>query len=492
MAVTQVYTAVANDVITAARWNNEFGNIYNNGSDIAFPLTKAESLAGYTLTLDSAGASTLISTGAIGLNLTAGSKTGTPGSTGANLNIAASTFTDSNTAGSGTATSFAANAFQRPTLAASNASVLCTDAATVYVTNSPANGTNETISNPWAVWVDAGNVRFDGELVASINPYSLSVAMAANAATITLLGVNGATTGQIPLKFRSATDTTAALTTVLASAGISVTISSGSTLNTFDATPSRIWVGAINNAGTVELFVYNSLSNSAIGAFPQTLLGPSVKGLPLGSTISTTAEGGAGAADSAHIPYSTTARSTVAFCWLGYFESTQATKGTWVTDASKVQVYYPSIPLPGTVIQTKRTILTDVATGTTVIPTDNTTPGIAEGDQYMSLSFTPTSACNLLRVDSLGYFAHSAGTAFVMTLNDGSNTLCVGAISASAAAVLGIGMLDYYAVAGTVSAITFNLRAGASSAGTTSFNGVGGVVRYNYLYSHLAASEIMT
>lgn len=30
MSVTQIYTAVPNDVITSARWNNEFGNIYNN------------------------------------------------------------------------------------------------------------------------------------------------------------------------------------------------------------------------------------------------------------------------------------------------------------------------------------------------------------------------------------------------------------------------------------------------------------------------------
>lgn len=30
MAITQLYTAIAGDVITAARWNNEFGNIYNN------------------------------------------------------------------------------------------------------------------------------------------------------------------------------------------------------------------------------------------------------------------------------------------------------------------------------------------------------------------------------------------------------------------------------------------------------------------------------
>ena len=32
MAVTQIYTAIAGDTISAARWNNEFGNIYNNPS----------------------------------------------------------------------------------------------------------------------------------------------------------------------------------------------------------------------------------------------------------------------------------------------------------------------------------------------------------------------------------------------------------------------------------------------------------------------------
>jgi hypothetical protein len=59
MAVTQVYTAIPNDVITAARWNNEFGNIYNNGTVVAFPLTQAVSFAGFTITLDAAGVVTL-------------------------------------------------------------------------------------------------------------------------------------------------------------------------------------------------------------------------------------------------------------------------------------------------------------------------------------------------------------------------------------------------------------------------------------------------
>lgn len=162
MALTQVYTAVALDVITAARWNNEFGNIYNNGTSLAFPLTTGVSLAGFTLTLDQAGVSSLSSTASQGLSFTPGSKAGTPSTTGSFLNIVAATFTDSNTAGSGTAAAFSATALQRPTLAATNSSVTSTDAATLYIANSPAAGTNVTITNPWAIWVDAGNVRFDG------------------------------------------------------------------------------------------------------------------------------------------------------------------------------------------------------------------------------------------------------------------------------------------------------------------------------------------
>ena len=491
MAVTQVYTAVANDVITAARWNNEFGNIYNNGSDISFPLTKAVSLTGYTLTLDSAGASTLISTGAIGLNLTAGSKTGTPGVTGANLNIASSTFTDSNTAGSGTAASFAANSFQSPTLAASNASVLCTDAATVYVANSPANGSNETISNPWAVWVDAGNVRLDGELVASVNPYSLSVVMAANACTVTLLGVNGATTGQIPLLFRSATDTTAALATVMANAGITVTISSGSTLGNLSARPGRVWVGAINNAGTVELFVYNATYFDGLASPPKAAIGPSTKGISRGAQVTTVTEGGAGAADLPHVLYSTTARTNVPYVWLGYFEHTEATAGTWATAASKVQMHTLGGYLPGEVIQTQMKLYTDVATGTTVIPADNTTPLITEGDQYMSYTITPFSAANVINVHALLYGTNSAGSKLTITLNDATNTLAVGASGTAVAGQLGVGVLDYYDMPGVTSQITYNVRFGCPTAGTTTFNGEAGVVRYNLLMSHIKIQEIM-
>ena len=170
MAVAQVYTAIANDVITAARWNNEFGNIYNNGTDIAFPLTKASSLAGFTLTLDALGVSTFTSSSSVGLTFTSGAKSGTPGvgaNNGNTLNIVSATFTDTATAGSGTAAEFSAVSILTPTLAATNTLVTTTDAATLYIQAAPIAGTNETITNPWAIWVDSGAVRLDGAITAN-------------------------------------------------------------------------------------------------------------------------------------------------------------------------------------------------------------------------------------------------------------------------------------------------------------------------------------
>ncbi|MCI0556868.1 MAG: hypothetical protein MN733_00095, partial [Nitrososphaera sp.] len=166
MAVSQIYTAVANDVITSARWNNEFGNIYNNGTAIAFPLTTAVSFAGFTVTLDSGGATTLSSSASQGFIFAPGAKSGTPNTTGKTFNFAAHTFTDSATASSGTATELAFCAIQQPTVAASNTNVTTSDAATVYIANSPAAGTNQTITRSWALWVDAGLSRFDGGVVA--------------------------------------------------------------------------------------------------------------------------------------------------------------------------------------------------------------------------------------------------------------------------------------------------------------------------------------
>ena len=99
-------------------------------------------------------------------------------------------------------------------------------------------------------------------------------------------------------------------------------VSSGSTLGTVNGIANRLAVLAIDNAGTVELAVANA---AGIGNIDET------------GVISTTAEGGAGAADGSTAIYSTTARSNVPYRVVGFVESTQATAGTWSTSPSKIQ-----------------------------------------------------------------------------------------------------------------------------------------------------------
>ena len=134
---------------------------------------------------------------------------------------------------------------------------------------------------------------------------------------------NALTLGLSPcsLDFRSSTATSGATTTRNFTTAISMTVSNGSTLGTTSGVLSKLAVLAIDNAGTVELAVVNA---NAYGLLDER------------SLISTTAEGGVGAADSGSVIYSTTARTNVPFRIVGYVESTQATAGAWATSPSNV------------------------------------------------------------------------------------------------------------------------------------------------------------
>jgi hypothetical protein len=176
MALSRVKTWSSGEVLTASDLNTEFNNIITNASSLFSPLTAGLDCDGFGLTLDGAAVTTLTSTSAVGLSFTTGVKAGTPGTTGSIANFTAHTFTDSNTAGSGTATNYTGFSIARPTLAATNASVTTTNAATVYIANAPAAGTNETITRAYALWVDDGAVRIDGHLDALITQNSQSAA----------------------------------------------------------------------------------------------------------------------------------------------------------------------------------------------------------------------------------------------------------------------------------------------------------------------------
>ena len=169
----------------------------------------------------------------------------------------------------------------------------------------PTTSTNRTLTLPDAT----GTLGLGGQ----IQPISASVA--ANALTITA--------STLTLDFRSTTLGSGTVTTVSGTPA-SLVISSGSTLGTVSAQQSRIVVIALNNAGTIELAAVNISGGNQLDET---------------NLITTTAEGGAGAADSANVIYSTTARTSVAYRVIGYIESTQATAGTWATAPSTIQGY---------------------------------------------------------------------------------------------------------------------------------------------------------
>lgn len=161
---------------------------------------------------------------------------------------------------------------------------------------------------------DSGNKKKSILSAGKIQPITASVA--ANALTITL--------NPTSLDFRDGTLTSGAVNTRTVPAAISVVVSSGSTLGTVNAVQNRLAVLAIDNAGTVELAVVNLSGGTNLDET---------------GVISTTAEGGAGAADSATVIYSTTSRASVPYRVVGFVESTQATAGTWATAPSKIQGY---------------------------------------------------------------------------------------------------------------------------------------------------------
>lgn len=124
-------------------------------------------------------ASTITSLGlsgslSVGTNTTLGGTafTGTPSATtGSLLNITATTFTDSSTAASGTASGFNGAFVAAPTVTASNTGVITTTANTLAIGGPPIASTNETFTNAFALNVQSGNSRFNGNVL--INNFAI-------------------------------------------------------------------------------------------------------------------------------------------------------------------------------------------------------------------------------------------------------------------------------------------------------------------------------
>lgn len=142
----------------------------------------------------------------------------------------------------------------------------------------------------------------------------------------------------------------------------------------------------------------------------------------------------------------------------------------------------------GMAVQIVSTNYSAFASGTGIIPYDDTIPQNTEGTEFMTQAITPKSATNILSIDVTFFGAHTALTNYIMALfqDSGVNALSATNISAPGAGYLQIITLRYSMVAGTTSSTTFKVRAGGSAAGTMAMNGDSGARRFG----GVAASNI--
>lgn len=211
----------------------------------------------------------------------------------------------------------------------------------------------------------------------------LTGAVASNALTIavkTLAGADPSVTDPVRVVFRNATVATGDYAILDITAATSLVISSGSTMGSTNATAFRLWIVGFNDAGTFRLGAINC--STALQIFPLNDFG----------VQSSTAEGGAGAADNAGTYYTGTAVTSKALRILGYmdFSSGQTTAGTWATAPDIIQLFGPGIARPGQIIQISSVVKTDTFTSSTA--------GSMTDITGITISVTPTCKANKIRV----------------------------------------------------------------------------------------------
>lgn len=170
-------------------------------------------------------------------------------------------------------------------------------------------------------WVNVGSTSPDASN--TIDNVGFTTSVGSSALTISLKTEDGGDPDSgdaIRVAFRSSTATSGVYETVSITAPLSLVISSGSTLGQTSAVADYIYVYLVNNAGTPLLAASGSSSWDE------------------GTLYTTTAEGGAGGADSATVLYASSSVSNKAIRLIGRILNTQATAGTWASAGTELSI----------------------------------------------------------------------------------------------------------------------------------------------------------
>jgi hypothetical protein len=159
--------------------------------------------------------------------------------------------------------------------------------------------------------------------------------------------------------------------------------------------------------------------------------------------------------------------------------------------------YVDDTPHTGGSVQVVNTQTGAVATGTTIMPFDDTIPQNTEGDEYMTLAITPTNASNKLKIEIIGHFSENTGGNTIITMalfQDATAGALAGTFSQNGTTFPEPSMhFTHFMAAGTTGETTFKVRAGRNSSGTTTFNGVDGARKLGGVTSSsITITEIKT
>lgn len=163
-------------------------------------------------------------------------------------------------------------------------------------------------------------IKLSSASVAGNSNISITTSVASNALTVSLKAFSGSdasATNPIKIRFRSSSLSDGVPVVRSVTGALSVVVPSTTTLGTTNGVAEFIYLYAIDNAGAVELAL-------SADAFPDE-----------GATLNTTAISGG---SSRGTLYSTAARTGVAIRLLGRIQITEATAGTWASNATAISV----------------------------------------------------------------------------------------------------------------------------------------------------------
>jgi hypothetical protein len=312
----------------------------------------------------------------------------------------------------------------------------------------------------------------NGKLVASVSSNALTVAIK------TAAGNDPSASDPVFIAFRNSTLTTGNSVIRAITAALSVVISNGSLLGVgLNNTPFRIWVAIFDDGGTLRLAVFNA-SNSFGTIYPLA---------EAAIALFTDVDNGSGNADSGGVFYTNSALTTKLFRVVGWldFGSGLSTAGQWNAGPTAVRLAGLGAFLPGSLVSnvsgfdvgvSGNTLSAGVAPLT--IPFDDTIPQSGEGLSWgtSSITLAAASPCNFFEVEAVLNLSHSVVSEIVMALFMDSAASATAAVWDYIDTANGLRRLHfiYRLQAATLSARSFELRYGASQAGTIGLNRVAG------------------